>query len=384
MHARSQRSFWSYVVGAIVLFFITFLIFRNWIEVRDAIRLVQTVRPIWIALAMLAIGAGFVCAGQVYGRILATMGFHERMPLLTGTAMVAVLINHAIPAGSVAAYAFLVHSLRRRAIPAANVALVATLELLSWNGAVLLMFIYGVVYLILTGAMVTPRTYYVSVSVAVVLLTLLLFIVSRPHKTLHNWAQNIKHIADKVFGLVWTDEQVLQVVDEVVANRRLILEQPGRMLLLIVLQLSMFACQSTALYLILYSLNVTPPPLAVLAAYGLALIASTFVVLPGGGGTVEAALTVALGSQGVPPPEALSSAVLFRLLSFWLLLPIGLILYRVLTHNMTLELDPPEPETILDQTIDTREQTPADRRPQVGNAKPESADQRAGDGVHGE
>jgi uncharacterized protein (TIRG00374 family) len=339
MHTPQTRTRWSYILGAIIFALIIGILLRNWVEVSEAIERLRSVQPQWLALAMAAIGIGFICAGQVYGRVLATLGFRESAPWLTSTALVTVLINHAIPAGSVAAYAFLVLSLRRRGIPPANVALVATLELLSWNGAVLLMFCYGLGYLILTGVNVSPGTYYVSVTTAMILLGLLLFVFSRPHATLHSWAQNIKHIADRVFGVAWTDEQLLQVVDEVVANRRLILEQPLRMLLLVVLQLSMFACHSAALLAILHSLGVDPAPLAVLAAYGLALIASTFVFLPGGGGTVEAALTLALGAQGVPSAAALSSAVLFRMLSFWLLLPIGLLLYRYLTSSQRVEVD---------------------------------------------
>jgi uncharacterized protein (TIRG00374 family) len=320
MHVENKRSIWSYLIGAILFALLIVFLLRNWIEVKGAVERLQSVQPQWLALAFGAVALGFVCAGQVYGRVLATLGFRESAPWLTATALVTVLINHAIPAGSVA--------------------LVATLELLSWNGAVLLLFSYGVGYLILSGAIVTPQTYYVSVTTALVILMVLLFVISRPHVTLHSWAQNIKHIADRVFGVVWTDEEVLQVVDEVVANRRLILEQPLRMLLLVVLQLSMFVCHSAALLAILHSLGADPAPLAVLAAYGLALIASTFVILPGGGGAVEAALTLSLGAQGVPGGAALSAALLFRLLSFWLLLPIGLILYRYLTRVQRLEVDP--------------------------------------------
>jgi putative heme transporter len=340
MHTPSKRSRWSYLLGAVLLALMLFFLFRSRAEIGEAVDRLQSVRPEFLGLALLLVGVGFVCAGQVYGRVLATLGFREGPAWLTSTALVTVLINHAIPAGSVAAYAFLVLTLRRRGIPPANVALVATLELLSWNGAVLLMFIYGLLYLILHGGSVAPQTYQVSVATAVIILGTLIFVISRPHNTLHSWAQNIKHVADKVFGIVWSDEQVLQVVDEVVANRRLILEQPGRMLLLVVLQLSMFICHSMALLAILHSLGTDPAPFAVLAGYGLALIASTFVILPGGGGAVEAALTLALGAQGVPGGAALSAALLFRLLSFWLLLPIGLLLYRYLTRNQRLEADP--------------------------------------------
>jgi uncharacterized protein (TIRG00374 family) len=246
--------------------------------------------------------------------------------------------------------------MRRRGIPPANVALVAALELLSWNGAVLLMFGYGVIYLIVSGAAVNPRTYYVSVSVVLVILAVLLLIVSRPHATLHAWACNFKHVVDRVFGIVWSDEQVLEVVDEVVANRRLILEQPLRMLLLVILQISMFGLHSLALLAILYGLGAALPPFAVLAAYGLALIASTFVVLPGGGGAVEAALTLALTTQGAQGPHALSAAVLFRLLSFWLLLPFGLIMYRVLTRRTPVEeiLERPEIDAARPEDIGTQ------------------------------
>jgi uncharacterized membrane protein YbhN (UPF0104 family) len=74
-------------------------------------------------------------------------------------------------------------------------------------------------------------------------------------------------------------------------------------------------------------------PLATLAAYGLALIVSTYTLLPAGGGTVEAALTVGLTIQGVPLEAAIGATVLFRLFNFWLLLPIAGLCYRTLMRS---------------------------------------------------
>jgi uncharacterized membrane protein YbhN (UPF0104 family) len=75
-----------------------------------------------------------------------------------------------------------------------------------------------------------------------------------------------------------------------------------------------------------------------LAAYGLALIVSTYTVLPAGGGTVEAALTVGLTIQGVPLEAALGATVLFRLFSFWLLLPLGALCYRAIMRDTPGEI----------------------------------------------
>jgi uncharacterized protein (TIRG00374 family) len=44
---------------------------------------------------------------------------------------------------------------------------------------------------------------------------------------------------------------------------------------------------------------------------------------PGGLGAVEAALTAGLTAAGVPGPVAISAVLLFRLMTFWLPVPLG-------------------------------------------------------------
>jgi uncharacterized membrane protein YbhN (UPF0104 family) len=69
-----------------------------------------------------------------------------------------------------------------------------------------------------------------------------------------------------------------------------------------------------------------------LAAFGVALITSTFNVLPGGGGTVETVLGAVLLHFGVGA-AAVPAAVLFRLLNFWALLPLAIGGYSWLTRD---------------------------------------------------
>jgi uncharacterized protein (TIRG00374 family) len=328
-----RRVPWSAILAVVVIGALGLLAYQSRHEVLAALALLRGARPVWLAAALLLVIAGFVCAGQIYGRVLAALGHRASVLWLSGTALVAILINQALPGGSVAAYAFLVASLRRRGFPVASVAMVAGTELLSWNGAVLIAFGYGLIYLIATHGLTGASVSYGAAGLALLITVTLLYAGSRPDATLHRWGLRLKGIVNRVFGPIWTQPQVVQVVDEIVASRRMLLEQPGRMAVLVVLQLLVFACHSMALLAILTGLGVAVSAPVVGAAYGLALIVSTFVVLPGGGGAVETALAVALGVQGVPTEAAIGAAIVFRLLSFWLLLPFGVVLSRRLTRR---------------------------------------------------
>ena len=330
---RLRRIPWGIIIGLLLLAAIIGIAYLNRAEVIKAADLLRGVRPLYLALALGAVLSGFVCAGQIYGRVLAILGHRAQIWWLTAAAMVTILINQAIPAGSVGAYAFLVASLRRRGFPVGSVAMVAGMELLSWNGAVLTAFSYGLIYLLVTTGLNGASVSYGALAAAIGLLSGALYIASRPNETLHTWGLRLKSLVNRLFGPVLTNAQVSQAVDEIVASRRLILDQPWRMAMLVGMQLLIFFFHSLALLAILHGLGSTPPVAAMFAAYGLALIVSVFTLLPGGGGTVEAALTVALHAQGVPLEAALGAAILFRLISFWLMLPIGVFCYRLLTRS---------------------------------------------------
>jgi uncharacterized protein (TIRG00374 family) len=335
MSITKRRIPWTYLISGLLLAALLVLLMRNWGDVRlkttEAVALIRSVRPIWLMLAAAAVLAGFLCAGQIYGRVLRTLGYKAPALWLSAAAMVTILLSQAIPVGTVASYAFLTTSLRRRGVPAASVAVIASLELLSWGGAMLLLFVYGMIYVLATtsngsvaGASLT------GFATVALLIGAYLFVGSRPRETLRSWAMNVKHAIERVVGPVWHESQVHKMVDELAHNRQLMVEQPTRVLMLVCLQLFIFVLHAVALLAILRGMGVSIAPLAALAAYGLALIVSTYTLLPAGGGTVEAALTVALTVQGVPLEAAIGATVLFRLLNFWLLLPVGAACYRAL------------------------------------------------------
>jgi uncharacterized protein (TIRG00374 family) len=77
------------------------------------------------------------------------------------------------------------------------------------------------------------------------------------------------------------------------------------------------------LLLALYAIDAKPDPWSVLLAFVAASVLTMIPITPGGLGFVEAGLAATLVAAGVNTDKALAATLLFRLVSFWLPLPIG-------------------------------------------------------------
>ena len=119
--------------------------------------------------------------------------------------------------------------------------------------------------------------------------------------------------------------------------RALVAVRRCMIVLLVVIQLTALSGHSLGLYLVLRSLGAYPSFLTVLSAFGIALLTSTVNVLPGGAGTVEAALVAVLAQLGVGA-AAIPAAIVFRLLNFWVMLPIAAGCYAWLARGRRAKL----------------------------------------------
>jgi uncharacterized protein (TIRG00374 family) len=77
------------------------------------------------------------------------------------------------------------------------------------------------------------------------------------------------------------------------------------------------------LLLALYAIDAEPNPWSVLLAFVAASVLTMIPITPGGLGFVEAGLTATLVTAGIGADAAVATTLLFRLVSFWIPLPIG-------------------------------------------------------------
>jgi uncharacterized protein (TIRG00374 family) len=88
-----------------------------------------------------------------------------------------------------------------------------------------------------------------------------------------------------------------------------------------------------ALVAALMAVGVRPRLSVVLLAYGAAAVLGMIPITPGGVGFVEAGLTAMLVLAGVPGQDALLATLAYRVVSYWLPLPAGLVAHFLFRHR---------------------------------------------------
>jgi len=322
-----RRPEWRLAIGVLTTLSILVLAFFKRAWLLEAIGLAGAAQPAWLLLGLVTIVSSFLISSQVFQVVLRAVGYRLGVLRLWATAVVAVVTSQVVPAGSVGSYAFLLNSLRRRGVAAAEAALVATLEALSYAGAMLMLAVFGLAYLASRVLAADPNgssllTPMLAAGIAALLIGSAVLLLTRSAGTLTRWLLRVHQLLARALGWPRDTIWIQYAVTELTRVRALVAERCGMLGLLVLIQLTALCGHSLGMYFILRSLGTSTGFLTVLAAFGIALLTSTINVLPGGGGTVEAALVAVLTQLGVGA-EAVPAAILFRLLNFWMMLPIA-------------------------------------------------------------
>ena len=103
------------------------------------------------------------------------------------------------------------------------------------------------------------------------------------------------------------------------------------------LSVGIWAFDYLSLVAVLVALHTKPHLSVVLLAFTAAKILAMIPITPGGLGIVEAGLVGVLTLAGIPAAPALLATLAYRIASFWLSLPTGLIAWRLVMHRRALD-----------------------------------------------
>jgi hypothetical protein len=125
-------------------------------------------------------------------------------------------------------------------------------------------------------------------------------------------------------------ESVFAAVRRLVARLRTVQPGPRGWLEAFGLALANWIWDAVALVACILAFGGGVPWRGVLVAYGLTQLAASIPITPGGIGVVEASLAALLVAYGMPMSEALAVTLLYRLVSFWGLAPIGWVMWAAI------------------------------------------------------
>ncbi len=324
------------IAAAVLVLVMLMLLYRSRAGLLKGIAVAQTAQPLWLMAAFATTMLSYLVSSQVFRVVLQSLGHRSSVVRLWGTAVTAIVISQAIPAGAVGSYAFLMASFKRRGVPAAQAAVIAAYEGLSYVGAMLLIASFSVIYLTThalmgTGGTSSQRTIVAGLA-TLALVGVVVFVLTRSEETLTRGLTALSARWTRITGRGANARRVPALVSEFLNARRLVITHTRLIGVLVSIQLVALSGHSLALLFVLKSLGVKTSMEVAVTAFGFALITSTINVLPGGGGTVETVLATVLTRLSIGT-EAIPVSIVFRLLNFWALLPLAFAGYRWLMRR---------------------------------------------------
>jgi putative heme transporter len=123
-------------------------------------------------------------------------------------------------------------------------------------------------------------------------------------------------------------------IEQALTRMREIPLSPAATVAVVAMAIAVWGCDFLCLVCSFRAVHSAIPWHGVLLAYGVAQVAGSFPVVPGGLGIVEGSLAVVLVAYGAGRVDAVSAALAFRIVNFWLAIAVGwlsagLIAYRL-------------------------------------------------------
>jgi uncharacterized protein (TIRG00374 family) len=322
---------WRIVTSVVMSLCIFTVAVLNWEWLSGAFEIAYHADMFWLAAAFGTILLSYLVTSQVLMVALRLLGHSMGVLRLWAVSLVAIVLSQSVPGGGVGSYAFLLGIFRRHGVPSAQATLVASLEAISYVCTMLLVFLFSLLYMAAHG-LATGQTSYISAVVALLIVSGVIFLLTRSRSQLAFVLLTVKNAIAKVLRRSWSDTWVLRKVAELAHARELVASRYQEAIGLMLIQLIGLMGHSLAMLMVFWSLGIQTSYLVVVSAFGIALVTSTFNVLPGGGGTVEAALVAVLVQLGTGS-AAVPAAIIFRLFNFWLLMPVAAGSYYWLMHE---------------------------------------------------
>ncbi|HET7855916.1 MAG TPA: YbhN family protein [Gaiellaceae bacterium] len=302
-------------------------IFSSWPELRE-------LNPLWLGLAVL-----FEAMSSLAFWTLQRIALRTRSWFAVGTSQLASgAFGRVVPGGSAAASALQFSMLVRSGIPAQTVASGLAASWAATTATVLALPVVAVVNAI--GGTAVPHglrnvaylgggAFFLLVAAGVAA-----FAWDRPLRLVGRGvaaAMGLIGRRDRAEGL---PDRLLQQRD---ALRRAFASRPW---LAVLAAIGKWGFDYAALLCVLAALSLEPDPALVLLAYAASSILGMIPLTPGGLGFVEAGLAALLVLAGVNAGDAAVATLAYRLVSFWLPLPAGVVAWWLARRRY----GPPAPE----------------------------------------
>lgn len=288
-------------------------------ELEGATSYLANMRWGWMVMALFSEAVAYLAYAALQRRLLLSGHVKARMTPMVGLGLAATAIQNSLP-GGLAFYA--VYAFRQyRRFGADEVLAGWTLVALNAISFVTLSFLSAAGLAMALGAGSTLDLVEVIVGIAIVALLVVLAWSERRLLLYHS--VRLVRLSQRVLHRPDPSVPARELVDHLVARIAGITPSRADWARATTMGMCNWLADCGCLVFSFIAVGSGVPWRGMLLAYGAAQLASILPITPGGLGVVEGSLTVALVTFGGAEASTVAAVLLYRLISFWLLMPVG-------------------------------------------------------------
>jgi uncharacterized protein (TIRG00374 family) len=296
----------------------------------------------WIALALGAEAGSMASLAHSQRQLLKVSGTRLSVGSTIAVAYASNALSVSLPlAGASVGTAFSYRQFRRRGIDTATAGWALTVSGVMSSLAFALLMTAGAL-LTDNPAGVTIGLSGAAASALPVLAVLAALRFGRVRRALNQAARWLVSLSQRWFGR--PGDEAAQTLEAILERAAALRATAWQYTVAFVMSLRNWTADCVCLGAAIAATHTAVPWRGLILAYCLAVAAGSFGITPGGVGVVELTLTATLVAAHVPADRALPAVVIYRLVSFWLVMAVGWIMVAGLSRGGRDDTDEPEPE----------------------------------------
>lgn len=295
----------------------------------------RTIEPWWFVGMAAAIAASATCVWWLYRTVLHVHSWY----LVATSQLASAAFGRIVPGGSAGGMAMQYQMLTMAGVPGGRVASsIAAVSYISGT-AILALPLFALPALVgvipIESTLRRVGLFGLGLAAAVILFAALVLTIDHP---LHWLGRGL----DRVKGAVLRrPSRHPDIADKLLAERDIVRRVlGGNWRAALLAALGQRAFDFAALVMAVYATGARPNPLLVLLAYAVAQILTVVPITPGGLGFVEVGLVGFLRFAGLDPVASLLATLAYRLVAYWVPLPLGGVAYGLYVHHYHRKVSP--------------------------------------------
>jgi len=307
----------KYVIGLALAALAFYQITGDKAELTEAGAALHHLRWQWVLLGVGAEAVSYLAFAQLQRTLLRAGRAYVGLGPIAGITLAANSITNSLPAGSVIAPVYSFRQFRRRG---ADQAVAGWSVVATFVASALTLTVVAAAGAAVAGAEGASLDL-VPVIVVVLLLAFVMGAVFVQERALTWTVTALLRLSQRLTR--WPRGELAARIDRIIKRLTVVRLSPRQVAGALWLGLGNWTFDCTCLAVSFLAVGAAVPWKGLLLAYGAGQLAANLPITPGGLGVVEGSLTIAIVAYGGAAPSTVVAVLLYRVISFWLLLPAG-------------------------------------------------------------